>query len=112
MPVRRRIQSSVCRPDEERQGDDHREDTRKIVLQASDRPRVDVTFGVIARRETWGTAPSVLGDGGRMMPRELGERIGEALVPINQLTYRSQRIVGSYGARARTNLPAILDLAL
>ncbi len=87
------------------------EDVRKAVLQATGGRGVDVAFEALGRPETWATALSVLGDGGRMVPVGLGGSGSEAVVPINQLVRRGQRIVGSYGARTRTDLPAVVDLA-
>lgn len=52
-----------------------------------------------------------LADGGRMVPIGLGAGVQTAGVEINRTVRRSQSILGSYGARTRQDLPAVVDLA-
>jgi S-(hydroxymethyl)glutathione dehydrogenase/alcohol dehydrogenase len=86
-------------------------DARAAVWQITGGRGVDVVFEALGIAPTWETALSVLADGGRMVPIGLGSGVGKAAVPINQLVRRSQRIIGSYGARTRQDLPAVIDLA-
>ncbi|MDR2453516.1 MAG: zinc-binding dehydrogenase [Bifidobacteriaceae bacterium] len=72
---------------------------------------VDVAFEALGRPETWATALSLIGTGGRMVPIGLGAGQQAAEVPINQLVRCSQRIIGSYGALTRQDLAAVVDLA-
>ena len=60
---------------------------------------------------TWATALDVLADGGSMVPIGLGAGVQTAGVEINRTVRRSQSILGSYGARTRQDLPAVVDLA-
>ncbi len=87
------------------------QDAREAVFAITDGRGVDVAFEALGIPATWATALSVLGDGGRMVPIGLGGGTQGASVPINQLVRRGQRILGSYGARTRTDLPAVVALA-
>lgn len=86
-------------------------DPREAVLEITGGRGVDVAFEALGSPATWATALAVLADGGRMVAVGLGDGAQTAAVPINQLVRRSQRIVGSYGARTRTDLPAVVRLA-
>lgn len=88
-----------------------RQDARAAVLAITNGRGVDVAFEALGIPATWTTALSVLADGGRMVPIGLGGGTQGASVPINQLVRRGQRILGSYGARTRTDLPAVIALA-
>ena len=46
-----------------------------------------------------------------MVPIGLGAGVQTAEVEINRTVRRSQSILGSYGARTRQDLPAVVDLA-
>ena len=72
---------------------------------------VDVAFEALGVPATWTTALDVLADGGRMVPIGLGAGVQTAEVEINRTVRRSQSILGSYGARTRQDLPAVVDLA-
>ena len=50
-------------------------------------------------------------DGGRMVPVGLAAGSQTAAVEINRLVRRGQQVCGSYGARTRTDLPIVVDLA-
>ncbi len=86
-------------------------DAREEVLRLTGGKGVDVAFEVLGAPETWKTALDVLADGGRMVPVGLGAGVRTAPVEINRTVRRSQRILGSYGARTRQDLPAVVDLA-
>jgi S-(hydroxymethyl)glutathione dehydrogenase/alcohol dehydrogenase len=86
-------------------------DPREAVHAITGGRGVDIAFEALGIPPTWSTALSVLADGGRMVPIGLGSGTGSAAVPINQIVRRSQRIIGSYGARTRQDLPAVIDLA-
>lgn len=86
-------------------------DARASVFELTHGRGVDVAFEALGIPATWGTALSVLADGGRMVPIGLGGGTQEAAVPINQVVRRSQQILGSYGTRTREDLPAVVSLA-
>jgi succinate semialdehyde reductase (NADPH) len=71
---------------------------------------VDVAFEALGRPETFTQAAGVLRDGGRMVAVGIAPGRTTAPVEITQLVRRSQRIIGSYGARTRADMPDILSL--
>ena len=87
------------------------QDAREEVLKLTNGRGVDVSFEALGIPSTWNTALDVLADGGRMVPIGLGAGLQTAEVEINRTVRRSQSILGSYGARTRQDLPAVVDLA-
>ena len=87
------------------------QDAREEVLKLPNGRGVDVSFEALGIPSTWNTALDVLADGGRMVPIGLGAGRQTAEVEINRTVRRSQSILGSYGARTRQDLPAVVDLA-
>lgn len=87
------------------------QDAREEVLKLTNGRGVDVSFEALGIPSTWNTALDVLADGGRMVPIGLGAGRQAAEVEINRTVRRSQSILGSYGARTRQDLPAVVDLA-
>ena len=87
------------------------QDAREEVLKLTNGRGVDVSFEALGSPSTWNTALDVLADGGRMVPIGLGAGRQTAEVEINRTVRRSQSILGSYGARTRQDLPAVVDLA-
>jgi S-(hydroxymethyl)glutathione dehydrogenase/alcohol dehydrogenase len=86
-------------------------DAREAVLAATGGRGVDVAFEVLGSARTFEQALSLLAAGGRMVPVGLGAAGATAAVEINQVVRRGLRIIGNYGARTRTDLPAVVDLA-
>ncbi|VEG27429.1 zinc-binding dehydrogenase [Actinomyces howellii] len=87
------------------------QDARQEVLRLTGGKGVDVSFEALGIPATWTTALDVLADGGRMVPIGLGAGVQTAGVEINRTVRRSQSILGSYGARTRQDLPAVVGLA-
>jgi S-(hydroxymethyl)glutathione dehydrogenase/alcohol dehydrogenase len=72
---------------------------------------VDVAFEALGRPETFVQAFEIIRDGGRMVPVGIAPGRATAPIEITRLVRRSLRIVGSFGARTRTDMPEILRLA-
>lgn len=72
---------------------------------------VDVAFEALGRAETFIQASEVLRDGGRMVAIGIAPGTTTAPLEITRLVRRSQRVIGSYGARTRSDMPRVLDLA-
>jgi S-(hydroxymethyl)glutathione dehydrogenase/alcohol dehydrogenase len=72
---------------------------------------VDVSFEALGRAETFIQASEVLRDGGRMVAIGIAPMTTTAPLEITRLVRRSQRVIGSYGARTRSDMPQVLNLA-
>ena len=72
---------------------------------------VDVSFEVLGLPQTFIQALEVLADGGRMVSVGIAPGRTTAPVEITRMVRRSLRIIGSYGARTRRDMPEILRLA-
>jgi S-(hydroxymethyl)glutathione dehydrogenase/alcohol dehydrogenase len=72
---------------------------------------VDVAFEVLGRPETFTLALEIVGDGGRMVAVGIAPGKTAAPVEITRLVRRGLRIVGSYGARTRADMPEIIRLS-
>lgn len=71
---------------------------------------VDVAFEALGRPETFAQAVESVRDGGRAVMVGIAPAGATAPVEITRLVRRGIRIVGSYGARTRTDMPALLRL--
>ena len=71
---------------------------------------VDVAFEALGRPETIAQAFDLVGDGGRVVV--IGIAAGTATVPIEitRLVRRGIRVIGSYGGRVRTDVPAVIRM--
>jgi succinate semialdehyde reductase (NADPH) len=81
------------------------------VLELTDGRGVDVAFEALGRVQTFVQALELVADGGRMVAVGIAPRGTTAPIEITRLVRRSIRIIGSYGARTRHDVPLILDLA-
>ena len=88
-----------------------REDAVAAVRELTQQNGVDVAFEALGRAETFIQASGMLRDGGRMVAIGIAPGTTTAPVEITRLVRRSQRIIGSYGARTRTDMPQVLALA-
>ena len=86
-------------------------DAAARVLELTGGRGVDVAFEALGRPETFLQAVEMLADGGRMVAVGIAPGDAAAAVPITRLVRRSLRLVGSYGARTRSDMPRILELA-
>jgi len=81
------------------------------VRELTDGRGVDVAFEVLGRPETFSQALELIGDGGRMVAVGIAPGKTTAPVEITRLVRRGLRIIGSYGARTRADMPEIIRLA-
>jgi S-(hydroxymethyl)glutathione dehydrogenase/alcohol dehydrogenase len=81
------------------------------VRRLTDGAGVDVAFEVLGRPETFTQAFEMIRDGGRMVAVGIAAGRTAAPVEITRLVRRGLRIVGSYGARTRADMPEIIRLA-
>lgn len=88
-----------------------KEDAVEAVRKLTGGEGVDVAFEVLGRPETFEQALAMVRDGGRMVAVGIAPGKAAAGVEITRLVRRSLRIIGSYGARTRSDMPAILALA-
>jgi Zn-dependent alcohol dehydrogenase len=72
---------------------------------------VDVVFEALGSPRTFEQGLGMLREGGRLVAVGLAATGQTAPVEITRLVRRSQRIIGSYGARTRTDLPEVARLA-
>jgi succinate semialdehyde reductase (NADPH) len=72
---------------------------------------VDVAFEVLGLPQTFTQAFEMIRDGGRMVAVGIAPGRTTAPVEITRLVRRELRIVGSYGARTRSDMPEIIRLA-
>jgi S-(hydroxymethyl)glutathione dehydrogenase/alcohol dehydrogenase len=81
------------------------------VRELTDGRGVDIAFEALGRPETFMLALEIVGDGGRMVAVGIAPGKTTAPVEITRLVRRGLRIIGSYGARTRADMPEIIRLA-
>jgi S-(hydroxymethyl)glutathione dehydrogenase/alcohol dehydrogenase len=86
-------------------------DAVKAVRELTGGVGVDVAFEVLGRPDTFVQAFESLRDGGRMVGVGIAAGKAAAQIEITRLVRRSLHIIGSYGARTRTDMPNIIRLA-
>ena len=72
---------------------------------------VDIAFEVLGLPQTFTQAFDMIRDGGRMVAVGIAPGKTAAPVEITRLVRRELRIIGSYGARTRSDMPEIIRLA-
>ncbi|CAI5980868.1 unnamed protein product [Closterium sp. NIES-65] len=72
---------------------------------------VDVAVEALGRAETFGQTVHAVRDGGRAVMVGIAAAGTTAAVDITRLVRRNIKIIGSYGAKARSDLPAVVALA-
>jgi succinate semialdehyde reductase (NADPH) len=85
-------------------------DPVEAILEHS-RGGVDVAFEAIGLPVTFQQASESVCDGGTVVAVGIGAGGATAPLEITRIVRRSIRVVGSYGARARTDMPEIVRLA-
>ena len=86
-------------------------DVLKQVRELTGGRGVDVAFEVLGRPETFQHAFDIIRDGGRMVAVGIAAGRTSAPVEITRLVRRGLRIIGSFGARTRVDMPELLRLA-
>ena len=81
------------------------------VRELTDGRGVDTAFEVLGLPQTFTQAFEMIRDGGRMIAVGIAPVKTTAAVEITRLVRRELRIIGSYGARTRTDMPEIIRLA-
>ncbi|MFC7405665.1 zinc-binding dehydrogenase [Georgenia alba] len=86
-------------------------DAAEAVREITGGRGVDVAFEALGRPATFRQALGLLADGGRMVAVGIapGAEVGE--VEITPLVRRGYSVVGSFGARTRADLPAVVQAA-
>jgi S-(hydroxymethyl)glutathione dehydrogenase/alcohol dehydrogenase len=86
-------------------------DATARVRELTDGRGVDVAFEVLGLAQTFAQAFEMIRDGGRMVAIGIAPGRTTAPVEITRLVRRELRIIGSYGARTRSDMPEIIRLA-
>jgi succinate semialdehyde reductase (NADPH) len=81
------------------------------VRELTDGRGVDTAFEVLGLPQTFQQAFEMVRDGGRMIGVGIAPVKATAAIEITRLVRRELRIIGSYGARTRTDMPEIIRLA-
>lgn len=81
------------------------------VRDLTDGAGVDVAFEALGLPQTFEQATRMLIDGGRMVAVGIAAGDATATIEITPLVRRGYHLMGSYGARTRVDLPAVVDLA-
>jgi len=84
------------------------EDLVAVVLDATDGAGADVVFDTVGTQGTLRQAIAATRIGGRVVVTGLGG--AELSIPITDIVRRRIRIVGSYAAVAREDMPRLLDI--
>jgi succinate semialdehyde reductase (NADPH) len=72
---------------------------------------VDVAFEAIGAPATWVQGTEMLSDGGRFVAVGIAGKGVTAPIEITRIVRRSISVIGSYGARVRTDMPQVAKLA-
>ncbi|GAA3731549.1 zinc-binding dehydrogenase [Streptomyces tremellae] len=72
---------------------------------------VDVAFEALGHPGTFTQAVELLGDGGRMVAIGIAAGRAKAEIEITPLVRRGYTVTGSFGARTREDLPAVVEAA-
>lgn len=72
---------------------------------------VDIAFEALGLPQTFEQASKMLIDGGRMVAVGIAAGAATASIEITPLVRRGYHLMGSFGARTRVDLPAVVELA-
>ncbi len=85
-------------------------DVLAAVHAVTDGKGVDIAFEALGRADTFATALSVLDDGGAAVVVGIAPAGSKGELDLARLVRRKLRVLGSYGAKARADMPALLRL--
>jgi len=85
-------------------------DVKAAVRELTGGRGVDVAFEALGRPATFRQAVDILADGGRMIAIGIAAGAATAEIEITPLVRRGYTVRGSFGARTRQDLPAVVDL--
>lgn len=88
-----------------------KEDPVKAIMDTTDGKGADAAIEVIGIKDTIGMAIKSVRSGGRVALVGLSSKGSEANFEINSVVRRGVKIMGSYGARPRIDMPEIISLA-
>ncbi len=80
------------------------------IAEVTDGRGVDVAFEALGRPETVVQAFEAVRDGGRVVVIGIAPGSTTAPIEITRLVRRGVRLIGSYGGRVRTDMPALLRM--
>jgi S-(hydroxymethyl)glutathione dehydrogenase/alcohol dehydrogenase len=86
-------------------------DARTVVRELTGGRGVDVSFEALGHPATFRQAIELLADGGRMVAIGIAAGAATAEIEITPLVRRGYTLIGSFGARTRVDLPAVVALA-
>jgi succinate semialdehyde reductase (NADPH) len=86
------------------------EDPVEAVLGMTGGRGVDVAFEALGSPGTFATATALVADGGRVVVIGIAPSGAQGTVDLPRLVRRKLKVLGSYGGRPRTDMPALLDL--
>ena len=91
--------------------DASKEDVAAAIIEHTGGRGVDVAFEALGRPETVVQAFGAARDGGRVVVVGIAAGNTTAPIEITRLVRRGVRLIGSYGGRVRTDVPALLQMA-
>lgn len=87
-----------------------REETARRILELTGGKGVDVAFEATGRPETYATALNSVKSGGSVVAVGLSSATTTIPIELNRFVRKGIRLLGSYGARPRQDMPELLDL--
>ncbi len=91
--------------------DASKEDVAAAIMEHTGGRGVDAAFEALGRPETVVQAFAAARDGGRVVVVGIAPGNAAAPIEITRLVRRGVRLIGSYGGRVRTDVPALLQMA-
>lgn len=87
-----------------------RDDPATVVAEVTGGRGIDVAFEALGSAATFDTAVGIVGDHGAVVVVGIAAAGAVGAIDLTRLPRRKLRILGSYGGRPRTDMPALLEL--